>query len=457
MPLTLSSRAGLALALLTAGALPAGEAARAPNVIIILADDLGRADLGATGVRDLSTPNIDSLARNGASLTNAYITAPVCLPSRMGLITGRQQERFGVQTLAGPTHVGKVGLPHGEATLGDRLRAVGYRTAIIGKWHMGEREPHLPNARGFDEFFGFLGGSLAYLPEKPGVVWRNETRVQKREYLTDQFGREAVEFIDRNHDRPFFLYLCFNAPHTPLQATDEYLKRHAHIAEPGRRYYAAMVSAMDDNVGRVIEALRRHGLDENTLIIFLSDNGGAPQNWSDNAPLRSGKYELYEGGIRTPFLVQWPGGGIGAGTTSDALASALDIVPTVLAAAGARPGPAGVFDGENLLPLLRGQTPRLQRERLHWRYGPHMAALREGPWKLVKVGVGQEKNPSWELYDLERDPGETQDLAARLPEKVAELTARFEQWDATLPAPLFVDQRLLDGVIWWRDRALPEN
>jgi len=445
------------LVLGAACALPGQQAVRQPNVIVILADDLGAADLGATGVRDLVTPHLDSLARNGVSLTNAYITSPVCLPSRMGLVTGRQQERFGVQTLAGPTHVGKVGLPPDEVTLGDRLRAAGYRTAIVGKWHMGERSPHLPNERGFDEFVGFLGGGMPYLPDKPGVVWRDGNPVEKSEYLTDMFGREAAEFVGRNHDRPFFLYLCFNAPHTPLEATDRHLQRHAHIEEPGRRYYAAMVSAMDDNVGRVLDALRCHGLENDTLIFFLSDNGGAPQNWSDNDPLRSGKYELYEGGIRTPFFVQWKAGGIRAGTTKAALASALDIVPTALAAAGIEAGASPDLDGENLLPLLRGEVADVKRERLFWRYGPFMSALREGPWKLVRVGVGAETDPAWELYDLASDPGETHNLASRRPEVVAALSSRYGAWQAALPPPHFLDQRLLDGVIWWRKRDLPEN
>ncbi len=445
------------LALGAVWVLPGQQPVRRPNVIVILADDLGAADLGVNGVRDFATPHLDSLARNGASLTNAYITSPVCLPSRMGLITGRQQERFGVQTLAGPTHVGKVGLPPGEVTLADRLRAAGYRTAIVGKWHLGEQSPYLPNERGFDEFVGFLGGGMAYLPDKPGVVWRDGNPIGKQEYLTDMFGREAAEFVDRNHDRPFFLYLCFNAPHTPLQATERHLQRHAHIEEPGRRTYAAMVSAMDDNVGRVLDALRRHGLENDTLIFFLSDNGGAPQNWSDNAPLRGGKYGLYEGGIRTPFFVQWKAGGIRGGTTHAALVSALDIVPTALAAAGVGKDASDDFDGENLLPLLRGKVADVKRGRLHWRYGPYMSALREGPWKLVRVGVGEEKNPPWELYNLADDPGETRDLASRRPEVVGALVAHYRAWEAALPPPLFLDQRLLDGVVWWRERARPEN
>jgi arylsulfatase A-like enzyme len=218
-----------------------------------------------------------------------------------------------------------------------------------------------------------------------------------------------------------------------------------------------MVSAMDDNVGRVLDALRRHGLENDTLIFFLSDNGGAPQNWSDNSPLRSGKYELYEGGIRTPFFVQWKSGGIRGGTTSAALASALDIVPTALAAAGAGTDAFADFDGESLLPLLRGEVTDVKRARLHWRYGPFMSALREGPWKLVRVGVGAEKSPPWELYDVAADPGETRNLASRRPEIVAALAAHQRAWEAALPPPLFLDRRLLDGVVWWRERARPEN
>lgn len=429
-----------------------------PNILVIVADDLGYADLGQTGSRDIPTPHIDSIAHRGVSFTNAYVTASVCLPSRHGLMTGRYQQRFGVQTLDGPKYKGKAGLPASEQTLGQRLKRAGYRTGIVGKWHLGEPAEYHPNLRGFDEFYGFTGGSISYFPDGKNDLMRDRESVPKPEYVTDAFGDEAVDFIHRHQAGRFFLYLSFSAVHDPMQASQKYLDRFKHIEDPGRRVYAAMTAALDDNVGRVLAALRRHNLTESTLVVFLSDNGGAPQNWSENTPYRGGKYELYEGGIRTPFFLQWPGGGISAGQRRDSLVSALDIVPTVLSAAGIVTAPTDELDGVNLIPLLKGTQQALPRQRLYWRYGPYMCAMREGDWKLLKNGVGEDQNPRWQLYDLGRDPGEARDLADANPDRVVEMAAVFAAWDDTLPVARFIDQRLMDGIIWWRTRApLPQD
>jgi arylsulfatase A-like enzyme len=427
----------------------AGATAGRPNVVLIVADDLGFADLGAQGSADMKTPHLDTLARGSAVFTQAYVTAPVCMPSRMGLLTGRYQQRFGMQTLGND----RIGIPASETNLGQMLHAAGYATGIVGKWHVGTNPEFRPNVRGFDEFYGFLNGNTPYYPGT-GTFWRNDQVIEKPAYLTDGFGDEAVSFINRHAEKPFFLYLSFNAPHAPMQAPERYLARFAHIPDEGRRIYAAMTAAMDDAIGRVLETLRVRGLEENTVVMFLSDNGGAPQNYSDNRPLRSGKYEVFEGGNRTPLFIRWPAGGVRAGAHGDIVVSALDLVPTILAATRADYTPKLPLDGENLLPLLRGQPHQIKADRrLYWRYGPYQAALRAGDWKIVQFGVGENKHPAWELYNLARDPGETRDLAAAEPARLRALVAEFEAWDRSLPPATIIDKRLLDGVIWWRKKA----
>lgn len=436
-------------ALFLAPILAAGEAQDRPNILLIVADDLGSADLGHQGSRDVRTPNIDSIARGGVSFSTAYISAPVCMPSRMGFMTGRYQQRFGMQTLGND----RIGMPATEMNLGQMLKARGYATGIVGKWHLGTNPEFRPNARGFDEFYGFLNGNISYYPGS-GQFWRNTDPIEKPAYATDGFGDEAVSFVNRHAEHPFFLYLAFNAPHSPMQAPARYLERFAGIADEGRRIYAAMTAAMDDNIGRVLAALREKGLEQNTIVIFLSDNGGAPQNYSENTPLRAGKYEIYEGGLRTPFFIRWPAGGVPAGETRSAPVIALDLVPTLLAATGTTADPARPLDGMNLLPALRDPAGVLPADRrLYWRYGPYMCAMREGDWKILKAGVGENKNPAWELYNLATDASEKNDLAAAHPEKVRQLAAAFAAWDQTMAPPLFIDKRLLEGTIWWRKRA----
>lgn len=439
----------LLAALLLAKTLVAQAATDRPNIVLIVSDDLGYADLGHHGSREILTPHIDAIARGGVSFSQAYVTSPVCMPSRMGFMTGRYQQRFGMQTLGND----KIGMPASEANLGELLKARGYATGIVGKWHLGVNPEFRPNVRGFDEFYGFLNGNTSYYPGS-GQFWRNADPIEKPAYLTDGFGEEAVSFIHRHAGHPFFLYLSFNAPHAPMQAPARYVERFAGIKDEGRRIYAAMTAAMDDNIGRVLAALRDKGVEQNTIIIFLSDNGGAPQNYSENAPLRAGKYEIYEGGLRTPLFVRWPAGGVRAGENRTAPVSALDLVPTLLAATGTTADPARPLDGINLLPALRDPAAALPADRpLFWRYGPYMCAMREGDWKILKAGVGENKNPAWELYNLSVDASEKNDLAAAHPEKLRQLVASFEAWDKSLAPPLFIDKRLLEGTIWWRKRA----
>lgn len=409
---------------------------RKPNIIVIVADDLGYGELSVQGCKDIRTPNIDSIAKNGIRFTDGYVSCPVCSPTRAGLNTGRYQQRFGHELNPGPPGSASAafGLPLSETLLPARLKAAGYVTGMVGKWHLGYTDKYLPTDRGFDEFFGFLGGAHPYFGggiEGPNAIMRGKTPVEEKEYLTDAFARESVSFIEKHKDEPFYLYLAFNAVHAPLQASDKYLKRFANIKDEKRRTFAAMTAAMDDAVGRVLRTLRKHSLEEDTLIFFVSDNGGPTRSTtSGNGPLRGYKGDVYEGGIRVPFFVQWKGH-LPAGKIYNKPVISLDIAPTVLAAAGISAKDAK-FDGVDLLPFLKGssQTPH---SVLYWRYGEKYA-VRKGDWKLVKNGE------SVELYNLADDIGEKNDLSAKNPEKMKELSDLYAKWNAQLAPPLWKRQ-----------------
>ncbi len=273
---------------------PLAAAERKPNIVVIVADDLGYADVGFQGCKDIPTPNIDALARAGVRCTNGYVSCPVCSPTRAGLITGRYQQRFGHEFNPGPTRTDdSFGLPLSQVTLADRLKRAGYATGIVGKWHLGFVPKYQPQKRGFDEFFGFLGGAHSYLNMKADMnlpILRGTEPVTEQGYLTDAFAREATAFIERHKDEPFFLYLTFNAVHNPLETAEKYLKRFPSIDDPKRRKYAAMLSAMDDGIGQVLAKINELKLDDQTLVFFISDNGGPPgANSSRNDPLRGAK------------------------------------------------------------------------------------------------------------------------------------------------------------------------
>jgi arylsulfatase A-like enzyme len=335
----LSAAALAALLAVLAGAARAAAPARPPNVVVILADDLGYEDIGVQGGKDIPTPHIDSIARNGVRFTRGYVSGPYCSPTRAGLLTGRYQQRFGHEFNEGTGRL-PFGLPLGETTFAQRMKALGYATAAVGKWHLGALPEMRPTRRGFDEFYGTLGNTPFVHPQLvDSRVGPDPRRVEDPAfYTTDAYADRAVDFIGRNKDKPFFLYLPFNACHTPMQATDKALARFKHIADEQRRLYAAMMSSMDDAVGRVLGALGAARLVERTLVFFLSDNGGPETkmgpNGSRNGALRGGKGDTWEGGVRVPFFVQWKGR-LPAGTTYTKPVIQLDILPTALAAAGA--------------------------------------------------------------------------------------------------------------------------
>jgi arylsulfatase A-like enzyme len=448
-----------------------------PNVIVILADDLGYGDLGAYG-GTIPTPNIDALARSGVRFTDGYVTAAVCAPSRSALLSGRHQARFGFEF----NPVGRDeqrGLPTNETTIAQVMKQAGYATGMIGKWHIGQAQGFHPLDRGFDSYFGVLGGATTYLSNlEPGdlapetgldkaitrarlPIYRGRTVVDPPGYLTDVFTDEATAFIRENAGHPFFLYLAYNAPHTPLQATKAYLDRFPGEASPYRRTYEAMVSALDDGVGRVMAQLRASGLDRRTVVIFLSDNGcpNYVMGACSNAPLAGFKAFPWEGGVRTPFIISAPGR-LPAGRVEKRMISSLDLMPTLADLAGVRP-PAQA-EGTDLMPYLTGRRSGQLHDILFWRMGPNHA-VREGRWKLLVVnkadsvqsmdevlgapvpdGVKAEVSPlgQWVLlFDLEADPGERRDLAALHPEIVRRLQARFAEWDRSNVEPMFTSRR----------------
>jgi arylsulfatase A-like enzyme len=411
----------------------AQDSPRPPNIVFIVADDLGYGELTAQGYEhDIPTPHIDALARHGVRFTDGYVSAPLCSPTRAGLMTGRYQQRFGHEFNPGPQDkaTSDFGLPRSEATLAERLKARGYATGMVGKWHLGFKPEKMPPQRGFDAFFGFLGGSHPYLSSRKGAaIYRDNAPIAEPEYLTDAFTREALAFIDRHKGEPFFLYLPFNAVHNPLQATDRYLSRFPGITNPKRRTFAAMTAAMDDGVGRVMGRLEELNLTDQTLVFFISDNGGpTPSTSSGNGPLRGFKGQMWEGGIRVPFMVQWKGH-LPAGKTYGMPVIGLDIHPTAIAAAGGTASPDWKLDGVNLLPYLRGENAARPHDTLYWRMGAKHA-IRDGDWKLT---VEQGAAPA--LFNLAADPGEKTDLSATQPDKMKDLTARYAAWSSAMSEP----------------------
>ena len=511
----------VAVGLLGLLAWPRAESAEAaqgrskPNFIVILIDDLGYRDVGVYGAKDIPTPHIDSLARNGTRFTNGYSACPVCTPARAALLTGRYQQRYGLEWVISPDRkTGKTpfGLDVREKTLADLLREQGYVTGALGKWHLGDQPQYFPTKRCFDCFYGYLQWGHYYLnptpeelahPTDPWILWcgvlggadtarymidvsnspvyRNERVAGFQGYLTDVLNREAVQFIERNKDRPFFLYLAHAGQHVPVQATAKYLRRFPALSdEKQRRTYAAALSAIDDGVGEILAKLREDGLEENTVIFFTSDNGGAsfwkprPEildvikawrppaapgkgdlpdyrvvsecfqrliggNGAVNLPLSFGKGILYEGGVRVPLIVQWPGVA-GAGKVSDAVVSHLDILPTCVAAAGGKLPADREYDGQDLRGYLAGKAGDWTDRPMFWRVWRDRA-VRMGKWKLVWTGDARPR-----LYDLAIDIEEEKDLAAEHPAIVGNMQEAWKAWNKKNIAPLF--QFEMKGGLW---------
>lgn len=402
----------------------AAEAAK-PNVLLIVADDLGWGELGFQGNKTIPTPQLDSLAAGGVRFTSGYVSGPYCSPTRAGLLTGRYQQRFGHEFNPGQQPGSeKIGLSLDEKTLADRLKSAGFATGMFGKWHLGGAPEFHPLKRGFDEYYGFLGGAHTYLKVGAGnnAILRGTEPVDSIDHTTEAFARETVKFIEKNKDQPWFVYLPFNAVHGPLEAPEKYLQKYEKIEDPKRRAYAAMTHALDDAVGVVLAKLRELKLEENTLIVFHTDNGGPTGvNTSSNGPLRGFKANVWEGGVRVPFVVQWKGQ-LPAGKTFDHPVIQIDVVPTVLAAVGIATKTEDKFDGVNLLPYLKGEKSDAPHQALFWRFGPQRA-VRSGNWKLVEAGEGPQ------LFNLQEDIGEQTDVAAKHPEKLQELEALYVAWN----------------------------
>ena len=427
-------------------------AAEKPNFIIILTDDQGYADVGFNGSKDIRTPHIDRIANEGTKFDNGYVSYAVCGPSRAGLLTGRYQGRFGFDRNPhmDPTDASS-GMPLDEKMIAEVLKPVGYTSSIIGKWHMGSHPTLHPNKRGFDHFYGFLSGGHRYFPEdliyqdieaglnqedlsKVRTSWyytkllENTKRVETDEYLTDELSNAAVEFIKREKDNPFFLYLAYNAPHTPLQASQKYLDRNKHIPEGKRRTYAAMITAVDDGVGRVLATLDELGLDDNTLVFFLSDNGGSNKNASDSGELRGHKGDYFEGGIHVPFAMRWPGT-VPAGLVYSNPISSLDILATFAGLSNAPIAEDKPLDGVNLIPYVTGKNKGLPHEILFWRnFDKGIVAARQGNIKTILLKKKQQKH----LYDLDKDLSETTNLYQSKTETFIEQQKKMAAWEGEL-------------------------
>ena len=400
------------------------------NFLIILADDAGYADFGFMGSADLQTPNIDRIADHGVYLTDAHTTASVCSPSRAGLLTGRYQQRFGHENNS-PPH--GFGMDPSETTIADLLKPNGYKTALFGKWHLGDTDEFHPNNRGFDEFWGFLGGHRSYFPDenydKPGshtAIQHNGNYTTFSGYLTDVLGDKTGAFIGQNKDHPWFAFLSFNAVHTPMQATEEDL---LHFEGHPRQKLAAMTWAMDRAVGKVLTKLETEGIMENTMIFFFSDNGGpSSTNTSINLPLKSQKGYEFEGGHRVPFVIQYlqvvEGGG-----KFNALTSTFDVFPTIMNVAGIPESDGKALDGVDLLPFIKGEETGSPHEDLYWRIGPWSAA-RLNNYKLILA-----KNADTALYNLDVEIGEVSNLKGENPTDYQMMLDKLSNWEKGLIEP----------------------
>jgi arylsulfatase A-like enzyme len=451
------------LAGLTALASMILHAGEKPNLIVIMTDDQGYADVGFNGCTDIPTPNIDTIADQGVRFSSAYVSYPVCGPSRAGFITGRYQQRFGFER--NPqyrTGDPNMGLPKSEETIAEVLKKAGYTSGIVGKWHLGAHPDLHPLSRGFDFFHGHLGGGHNYFPELLTIkeseaainepqsyetwILRNHEPVEPTKYLTDDFSDAAVEFIDMNKENPFFLFLSYNAPHTPMQATEEYLARFPDIKDKKRRTYAAMVSAVDDGVGQVLAKLDELDLADNTLVFFLSDNGGSSKNASINTPLRGHKSDVWEGGHRVPFALRWSGR-LEAGSVYERPVSSLDILGTIAGITGVAISEERPLDGVNLVPFLDEEEQGDPHDALYLRkWDQQRYVVRKGDHKLVIPTKGGKA----QLFNLADDISEKKNIIGSERKVARELEKLRLEWDAELMEPRFLGLIHTDA---WKKRA----
>lgn len=467
----------LALATISAASPAAAgpDAARKPNIILIYADDMGYGDLSAFGNPHIQTRHLDALAREGVKFTSGYTSAPLCSPSRAGLLTGRYQQRFGfeLQVSSGAfpdkrfeqkpdgsyiavdrdtSDFDRRGVPVSEHTIAEILRPQGYATGVIGKWHLGHRPQFQPQNRGFDYSLVFYGNTslqfkdvnrpdivnrkIDYHDALPDTAWtraglnairENGEPVEVEDYLLWRFRDQAIRFIEGNKDKPFFLYLPINAPVPPLQVPKTYYDRLGHIKDENVRGYQAVLLAYDEALGRILQRLKDLGLEDNSIVIFASDNGNAVTRPGSNAPFSGGKFTTREGGIRTPYIIKWPRH-LAAGGVFDKPVSTLDILPTLSAAAGIALPDTKQVDGVNLLPYLDDPAKGAPHDVLYWKLG-NFAAVRKGPWKLFVDG----DHAVATLHDVDTDPAETTDLSAQEPRIFADLKQLLQAWQQSLP------------------------
>jgi len=448
---------GALLALLIGGAAhaaPAGKNTR-PNIVLLLADDAGYADFGFQGSRDMKTPNIDRLAASGTIFEQAYVAHPTCGPSRAALLTGKYPQRFGyehnnVPGLMSPN--GKLvdddmGLPLSQVTMARRLRDLGYRTGLIGKWHQGNADQYHPLRRGFDEFYGFRGGARSYFAYTETNQPRFRSDLMERgfgqmeepsRYVTDAFGDEAISFMQRNRKEPFFLMVSFTAVHTPMHALPEDLAQFPGMTGK-RQQQAAMMLSLDRTVGAIVTELDRLGMAKNTIVVFTNDNGGPTgANASHNYPLAGAKATYLDGGVRVPMAIRWPAR-LKSGSRYALPVSLMDLLPSFVEAAGGNPKDLGKIDGVSLWPYLAGTDGGRPHQTLFWKRDVR-ATIREGDWKLLRFP----DRPA-ELYDLSVDPSEQADLAAQHPERVRDMFRKLFAWETTLERPLWMLDRKYDA------------
>lgn len=465
------------LACLVIGLCGVATAAERPNIVVVMCDDLGYADVGFNGSPDITTPHLDELAHGGTVFTAAYVAHPFCGPSRMGMMSGRYPHTFGApfnlpNSGLGIVAYNRLGIPKSETLISTVLQRAGYFTGAIGKWHMGIDPQYHPNNRGFDDFYGFLGGGHSYFPDHFRPIYQRQIKTKKpfindyvsplehnghtvdeTEYITDGLSREASRFVQQaaETDKPFFLYLAYNAPHSPLEAKPEDMARFKSINDKKRKTYAGMVYAVDRGVGRLVQSLKTTGQYENTLIVFLSDNGGKLGLGANNTPLKKGKGSTFEGGFRVPMFFHWPGH-IPADNRVDHPVTALDFYPTFAGLAGATIPETVNLAGKDIWDAIQsGDSPR-QGEMIYavrHRDGFSDVGARRDKWKITR-----EFQSPWMLFNIDEDISESRDLSADHPELLRSMVSQVETWSRDHTTPLWYDN--LEAQTRWQADEMPQ-